>query len=255
MKKKYIVLLILVALFAGFYYFTPTIESIVKKIVNKYGSEITGTEVSLDGFKLALTNGEGRISKITVANPKEYSTPYVFSLEEIGVKVNIKSLTTDTVIIDSIEINKPVITYEMLSLTRNNISEIQKNVQKNTAKTVKKEEKVEKAPKNKSGADTGKNIIIKDLIVKDGEIQAVALKGKGLNVKLPTIHMKNIGEQKKGASVAETISKVLNQILSTASQTIVKSNISDLKGVAEENLDKVVGGVKERVKSIGIFGK
>ena len=61
--------------------------------------------------------------------------------------------------------------------------------------------------------------------------------------------MKDIGKekQKSGDSVAATISKVISKILSTASKTIVDSKISDLKGVAEENLNNVVGGVKDRV--------
>lgn len=66
--------------------------------------------------------------------------------------------------------------------------------------------------------------------------------------KLPEITLTNIGEDKKGASVAETVSKVLTKILNTAYKTIVDSKIADLKNVAEENLNNVVGGVKERSK-------
>lgn len=259
MKKKYIFLGVVVAAFAGFYYFTPSFESIVKKVVHKYGSEITETDVNLEGFKLKITSGEGEIKKITVANPKNYSTPYVFSLDGISVKVDIKSITGDTIIIDSVKVSKPVITYEMLSLTQNNISEIQKNIAKNTAS--KTSDSKESEPKEaKKAEDGGKKIIIKDLLIDGGEIQAVTgLKDHKASVsaKLPTIHMKDIGKekQKSGDSVAATISKVISKILSTASKTIVDSKISDLKGVAEENLNNVVGGVKDRVKEIGIFGK
>ena len=67
--------------------------------------------------------------------------------------------------------------------------------------------------------------------------------------------MQGIGESRHGESIPETISKVIGKILTTASQTVVKSNAIDLKGIAQENLNNVVGGVKDRVKSIGIFGK
>ena len=91
MKKRYIFLSVLVLIVVGVYFFAPSLESIVQKVVHKYGSEITGTDVNLKGFKLSLTNGEGTISEITVANPKNYSSPYIFQLGEISVKVNIKS--------------------------------------------------------------------------------------------------------------------------------------------------------------------
>ena len=46
-----------------------SLESIVKKVVNKYGSEVTGTEVRLEGFNLSPFNGTASISGLKVANP------------------------------------------------------------------------------------------------------------------------------------------------------------------------------------------
>ena len=176
----------------------------------------------------------------------------------ISVKVNIKSLTQDTIVIESVEIDKPVINYEILSLTQNNLSQLLENIKKNTASAEKAEQKEVKAQeKQTSSAEKdsgGKKVIIKKLVVRGGEISVAANITK-TTAKLPEITLTNIGEDKKGASVAETVSKVLTKILNTAYKTIVDSKIADLKNVAEENLNNVVGGVKERIKEIGIFGK
>lgn len=79
MKKRYIFLSVLVLIVVGVYFFAPSLESIVQKVVHKYGSEITGTDVNLKGFRLGLTTGEGRISEITVGNPRDYSTKICLS--------------------------------------------------------------------------------------------------------------------------------------------------------------------------------
>lgn len=250
MKKRYIFLSVLVVIIAGIYFFAPSLESIVQKIVHKYGSEITGTDVNLKGFKLGLANGEGSISEITVGNPKGYDAKNIFELGNIYVKVDIKSLTSDTIIIEDIEVSKPIINYEMLSLTRNNISDIQENIKKNTAKT---EDKAEESKSEDTAAS--KKVIIKKLSIKDGEINAIVGKEEAVSVKLPTITMTNIGEDKKGESITTSISKIIGKILTTASNAVVNSKISDLKGVAEKNLEDITGGVKDRIKSIGIFGK
>ena len=262
MKKKYIFLLVLVAAFAGFYYLTPSFESIVKQVVHKYGSAVTGTDVNLEGFNLKLADGEGHIGKITVGNPKNYKLKNAMELGGISVKVNIKSLTQDTIVIESVEIDKPVINYEILSLTQNNLSQLLENIKKNTASAEKAEQKEVKAQeKQTSSAEKdsgGKKVIIKKLVVRVGEISVAASAAADITkttAKLPEITLTNIGEDKKGASVAETVSKVLTKILNTAYKTIVDSKIADLKNVAEENLNNVVGGVKERIKEIGIFGK
>ena len=132
MKKFSIFLLVIAVIAALVYYFFP-LEMLVKKAVNKYGSEVTGTSVNLSGFNINLKDGEASVKQITVANPQNYKTKYAVELGNIDVKVNLKSVTTDTIIVDKIIVNKPVISYEMKSLTENNISEIIDNVNKYTS--------------------------------------------------------------------------------------------------------------------------
>ena len=40
MKKRYIFLSVLVLIVVGIYFFAPSLESIVQKVVHKYGSEL-----------------------------------------------------------------------------------------------------------------------------------------------------------------------------------------------------------------------
>ena len=256
MKKKYLILGIVAVAAVAAYVFTPSLDTIVRRLVNKYGSQVTGTNVDLKGFSLSLSSGEGKISQITIANPKNYSAPYLFKLDEI----NLKSLTSDTIIIDEIKVRQPEITYEMISLTQNNVSEILKNIENygKTSESAAADAKPQKETKATKSDSAGKKVIIKNLLIDKGNIDVIAaLPGKTqkLSVALPSIKMQGIGESRHGESIPETISKVIGKILTTASQTVVKSNAIDLKGIAQENLNNVVGGVKDRVKSIGIFGK
>lgn len=261
MKKKYIFLSILAIIIVGIYFFTPSFESIVKQVVHKYGSAVTGTDVNLEGFDIKLTEGEGYIGKITVGNPKNYKEKNIIELGSISVKVDIKSLTSDIIIIDSIDINKPVINYEILSLTQNNLSQLLENIQKNTASAEATETTDNKQTSSKDSStkdSSGKKVIIKKLSIRNGEITIAASAVSDLTkatLHLPDITLTNIGEEKKGASITGTISKVLTKIADTAYKTVIDSNITDLKNVAKENLDNVVGGVKDRIKEIGIFGK
>ncbi len=261
MKKRYIFLSLLVIILAGLYFFTPSLESIVKQVVHKYGSAVTGTDVNLEGFDIKLTEGEGNIGKITIGNPKNYKEKNIIELGSISVKVDIKSLTSDVIVIESIDVNKPVINYEILSLTQNNLSQLLENIKNNTASAEKAETTAQESAKASESAEksgSSKKVVIKKLSIRNGEI-SVAANAVGelakATLRLPDITLNNIGEEKKGASIAGTISKVLTKIADTAYTTVIDSNITDLKNVAKENLDNVVGGVKDRIKEIGIFGK
>ena len=255
--KKSSLLIGVVVVAAGIYYFGPSLlDSAVKKIVNKYGSEVTGTEVNLEGFSLHPTTGEAAIRKITIANPQNYKMPYLFELNNISVKVDIKSLTSDTVIIEDITVDKPAITYEMLSLTQNNIKEIQNNVNSYLNKSSSNDKAETTSETDSADQSAGKKVIIRHLAINDATLSAAA-GDKDVSIILPDITMNNIGDDSKkaGSNIPQVIAKILNKILTTATQNVVSQKLGDLKSVAEENLNSVVGGVKDRVKELGIFGK
>lgn len=252
MKKSHI-LLGLVVIAVGVYYFTPSLSSIVSKLVNKYGSEVVGTEVNLIGFDLSLTEGTAAIGKLTVANPANYKQPYLFELNNVKVKIDLKSLTTDTIIIDSIEVARPVIYYEMLSLTQNNIKEIENNIKTYTARNQAQETKEELTATDDSSSESSKKVVIKKLSIADATLSASA-GGENVSISLPTITMNNIGgAQDQGANIPQAIAQIMTKILSIASQSVISNNLDNLKSVAKENLDNMVGDVKERVKTLGIF--
>ena len=67
--------------------------------------------------------------------------------------------------------------------------------------------------------------------------------------------MKNIGQEKKGASVAETISDVLTKILQTASQTVVSANLNELKDASLNELKNVGGNLKQGADNLKNTGE
>lgn len=250
--KKRIVFSLLSIIVIGLIIAGTFLESIVKKAIYKYGSQITGTEVTLQGFNLSPLTGKVAIQGLSVANPEKYNSPDLLTLDGVSVKVDIPSLLTDTIIIDYITVNKPVITYEMLSLTQNNIKQLQNNINKNTSSTSKP---TVEEPKEKS-TKSSKKVIIKEVTIKEGELKAVA-KSELVDIKLPEIKLSNIGgsSKKESANIISSITTILNKILSTASEVVIKNGVNNLKDVAEKNLNNVVGGVKDKIKNIGIFGK
>lgn len=261
-KKRYIALLILIM--AGFaaYFMTPPLESIVQRLVHKYGSQITGTEVNLGGFRLALLNGEAELKNLTVGNPQNYSQPHIMSVGNVAVKVNLKSLLDDTVIVESVRIQQPQVTYELLSVTQNNVSALLENIKKNTASAASKADKADKkdlaAAKENKNQSAGKKVIVKKIEVVGGSVNlAASLAGQSASasVPLPDIEMKDVGKAKKGgASIAETATAVLNKIFNSAYDAVVKSKLVDLKSVAEDGMNKVVESVKEKSGIKNWFG-
>ena len=157
-----------------------------------------------------------------------------------SIKVNIdeKSLTKDTIIIDSIEVIAPDITYEKIKGT-DNFKTILANVEKSTSsgKATK-----EKAEGEKEGE--GKKLLIRNFIVKDGKVNfSTALLGdKTISANLPDIHLKNIGEKKGGATPAEAVKEIFRslyaKITSPAVMDVFNKGLKNITEGAKAAVDK-----------------
>ena len=124
------------------------------------------------------------------------------SVGRVAVKVNLKSLLDKTIVIENVEVEKPEITYELLSVTQNNISQLMENIKKNTAKADQKAaaEKVEKKCKSGKQSRRGQKVVVNRLKVAGGSINvAASLAGHAASasVPLPEIKMQDIGKEKK----------------------------------------------------------
>lgn len=248
-----LILLVIIVLALGAAYMF--LDDIVKNAANTYGPKVLGAPVSVANVSLKTIKGEFVIGGIKVGNSDKFKSENLISLGKVAVFVDMKSLFSDKIIVKSVEVAKPEITYEMISLTTNNISEFLKNMNANQGKTSASEQKAENSAK--ASDSSSKSVVIKNIDVTDGKIDAVmnvAGNTNSVSVVLPNINMKNVGEEKK-QNIAQTVVEVVNQVLKTALNTVVNANVSDLKGVADENMNNIVDKVKEKVGNLGLFGK
>lgn len=225
----------------------PSLENLIKKIVHDYGSKVIGTDVSISGVEFKPTTGYVAVNGIQIENPKQYKSKNLFYLDKIGVKINVSSLMDDLIIVDSIQIENPKITYEMISLTENNISDILKNIEKNSSKTNTTKKDTKKSDKNKK--ETAKKVIIKNLNINNGTVSVMAGIGdlkKELSLPLPKIEMHNIGQEKQGSSIIDTMNLVISKILNSATETVVSKNLQDLKQTTKKELKNLSSDLKDK---------
>ena len=233
--------LLVIALVAGWLYLEP----LVKGVVHKFGTQVAGTEVTLSGFSLHPLDGEVEIKGFTVANPKGYTTPNLLSLGGIFVKVDPKSLTSDTIVVENVRITKPELTYEMPNFSTSNVMQLQENVARNTAKTSAPAAKAEE----KTSSEPAKNVVIRKVVVDDGALSALTPLQKNkepLTLQLPSIEINGIGDGKKNMSIDESIAIIFNKILFNATSVVTKE-LGNVSEMAQKAANKALDQVKEQV--------
>lgn len=268
MLKKILIGVVVLVIVAGggAYFLYSNLGSILKAAIEKYGTEATQAPVSVASVTLSPTDGAGSIAKLSIGNPPGFTTPRSFEMGELKLAVDIRTLTSNPVTIRDITILAPQISYER-GQRGGNLEAIRDNVQKYAG-----------APEGKGssgGAGGGtpakseqpeKKVIIENLYVRDAKITITApglpvLGTRTLDATLPTIHLKDIGKDKGGATPAEVASQVLGAIASEASKVAVASlqrSLGNLGGAAQEQLRGLMpgasGGTSETPASGGGVG-
>ncbi|MEE8445517.1 MAG: hypothetical protein V3S44_09220 [Alphaproteobacteria bacterium] len=232
---------LVVVLVVVFMFLLSSLDGLIEAAVEKFGSEATRTRVTLNNVDISPTSGTGTMSGLFVGNPKGYKTKSAFELGSISVKIDISTITSDVILIKEIVITKPVVTYE-LGPGGNNIDVIKKNVNAYAGA-----ERKQQKGKGKSAGDGGggKKLIIEHLYIRGGtvNVSSAMLKGKKLSSGLPTIHLRNIGKKKGGASPGEVVEKIIGSI----SRSVTKS-VSSL-GIGKA-LKEGASGVGSKVKGL-----
>ncbi|MBQ9236284.1 MAG: AsmA family protein [Alphaproteobacteria bacterium] len=226
-----LLLLVIIAAAAVWFY----LDSIVKTAVNKYGSQIVGTNVSLESFRLNPFNGELKLGGINIGNPNGYSAPSLLKLGGISVKVDMKSLLSDTIVVEDIRIDNPSITYEMPDFSTSNVMQIQQNVAKNTVS----EDQKEVAEENKAEAESAKNVIIRKVLVEGGLLNAITPlqnNDTALNIDLPAVELANLGGENQKLTIRDSVTEIFNKILFNATSAVTK-----VLGSAKDMAKKAAG--------------
>ena len=250
MKKWILIGIVTVIVVIGvlLYLGAMNLGPLITTAVNTYGPEITKTEVRLGGVDISLLSAEARLKEVFLGNPEGFESPQAMSVGSVRLNIDEKSLTQDTIIIDTIEVIAPDITYEKARGT-DNFRAILNNVTKGVQT---RNQPSEEAPEEKG---KGKKLVIRNFIVKDGKVNLAVsvVQGKTISASLPDIHLKDLGKEKEGASPGEIFEKVMaalyKQITGPAVTNILNKGLADLGlGINLDQLGTNIESIGDNLK-------
>jgi uncharacterized protein involved in outer membrane biogenesis len=226
-----VVLVVIGVIIAGTF-----LGDIVKQGVETIGPKITKVSVKLDEVHLSLWTGSAEIKGLVVGNPEGYQTPQAISAGLIAVGVNPLSVLSDKIVVRSLHMESPEITFEG-GLAGNNLSKIMDNVNaaaKNAAQTG--------SPVSTNAtaqAKPAKNLEVDDLLITGAKVHVNLTDpvGKEMTLSLPPIHLTDLGKNADGITATELTRSVLDAVVSATVKAV--SNAGIRKGA--ESLIKDAG--------------
>ena len=250
--KIVVVLVLVVAIFVGVVFFY--LDSGIKQTVETYGPHYTKSSVELANVNLSPLSGKVSLKGLVVGNPQGFQTKNAFSLGEITIALDTDTVAADPIVIESLRIIAPEITFEQ-GKSGSNLQQLQKNVAAST-----------RSGANASGsaeqnAETGpgRKLIIRQLVISGGQIHYSnpLLGGKTVDVPLPDITLNGIGEKSNGATGAEVVEQLIKAINRNSLAAIKDSGaLKQVGEQVEQRLQEGKGKLEESLEGFkGLLGK
>lgn len=232
--KLILILLVLLLIAVGVAYYYA--GHIVKTAVEEFVPEITKTSVKLNDVDISLLKGRVALNGLSIGNPDGYGAKEAFGLKNIVVTFDPKTITENKIVINQILIEGTHVsaeaTYQNGKIS-SNLTDLQNNVNAYLAKSSSPAEtKKETTPSSTSS----KQVVIRDLQINDSSL-TVGIMKQTIDIPLPNIQQKNIGEQKKKMTWKDTIAYIFNLITTESVKNTVTATQKALKDGALKLLD------------------
>ena len=227
-----VVAVIVVGLFLG---------NIVKMGVNTVGPKITRTTLTVDAVNVSMLTGSATIKNLVLGNPEGFKAPNAVSVGLVAVSASPMSVLSDKIVVKSIRVESPEITFEGNPFGANNLKKIQDNV--NAAAASLQSPSTNQPAQTAASAKPGKKLEVDEFIITGGRIHF----GTGPTLPLPDIHLTDLGKGPDGITPADLIKQVLGEVVTGT----VKAVGSSVANIGKDAGKAVGGGVNKITTGIG----
>ena len=207
MKKLAIRLLIglIVVIILGVLAVGLFLDSAIKHGVEKIGPMVTKTDIKLDSVSLSLLSGSGKVKGLVVGNPEGFKTPSAIQVGSASLALQPGSLLSDKVVIKSIVVQGPEITYET-DLKSSNLKKLLANIDAATGG--------DKQTAQTKSDKPAKKLQVDDFVISGAKVHLslTIMGGKSATFPLGDIHLSNLGQGPDGITAGDLTKRMIEAI-------------------------------------------
>lgn len=255
-----VILCVIAALIVGTH-----LGDIVKVAMETVGPKLTQTTLTVDKVNVSLLSGSAGVNGLVLGNPDGYKAPQAITVGSAAISLEPSSVLGGKVVIHSIELKSPEITFEGNPFGDNNLTKIMANVN-GSAKAV--DQTATNSPAaTPAEKKAGKKLEVDDFLITGAKVHAslTGLISRDVTLPLPDIHLTDLGKGPEGITAADLTQKVLSEItietvkaLGTYATNLGKGVVNSAQGLlkgATSDSNVVGGSVDKLKKGLGnLFG-
>jgi hypothetical protein len=243
MKKLLIGLGVLVVLVVGGAFFLlSNLDGLVKTAIETFGSEAIGSEVSVGSVEIDLRGGSAAIYDFNVANPEGFSDRLMLSFSEVSMAIDLASINSDVIRINSIVARQPSVLYERANGTT--------NIDTVSAKFAGSEDQQTVDP---AAEETAVRLDIESILIEDIQAHMAGEGDPDLTINLGDINLQNM-QGTPDEIALQIMTPLMRQISANAASALLQATadmLSDGLQGSTENLDNLIEGLGDGLNDVG----
>ncbi len=200
---------------------TLSLDGIIKQNIESSASELLQTEVKVSDVDISIFNGSGEIEGLAVINPEGFSNQVAIGFEEMNMKVNLRSLLSDTVIVEELIVQNPEIYLEQKGGSAN-LKELSNNIDAS------------------SEEESSKKLIINYFLMEEGKatVSSEISEINGAEASISKIELNDVGRNS-----SNTVQQTMKQILQPIIEDVVSETVeSQILNKVENTVNDLIGG-------------
>jgi hypothetical protein len=227
-----LILLVVVLIIVAIVIVVMNLDRIIKTTVQTQASSSLKLGTTLNSASLSLLGGKLNLNQLDIASPPGYSAPHMLEVGDTTVAVSYGQLRSEPIHVSSITIAKPVLVIEQKN-GELNFKKAMDDLQSGSAPSP--------APSTPSNAQPIK-LVIDQLNLTDPQVVIKGIMPAGdLPLSLPSLTIKNIGNDNNAANGAAVKDVVMQVISAMAASATNNAALGEFKNILGANVNAVVG--------------
>jgi hypothetical protein len=209
----------IIILLIGVFGVSLTIDGIVKNNLEEDLSVLMNTEVEVDDVDISILDGSGEIEDLVIKNPEGFSSQNAISIEETSMRIDLRSLFSEQILVHEIIIEEPSVLVEQEG-ARVNLRDLQSNMG------------------STNDEESEKTMVIEHLLVEDGtvELSTNIDKKRTTSATVESFELTGIGRDGSD-TVQQSVRQIMEPLLQEAlTQALKDGAMEQLKDAANELL-------------------
>ena len=218
------------------------LDGIIKEVIERVGSQLTQTEVTVSQVNFSLQDGRGEIHGLKISNPPGYKSPHLFSINEVAVELDPSTLTGGVIVIREVLVDGADLLAEQNGTTTN-LQDLMDNINGSAANSA-------SAPAEESADGAVRLMLEKFAFTGTAATLSTQLWGEK-SLRIPDIKLQDIGDKENGLTPQQLGNRMIASLVKQVEAAVAKELEKLAKQAAQDTLESKLG-TEEKAKLDGL---